>query len=119
MQADALTDSLLNCDVSQERDRNVESYHYRGALKDRVIKTARRKNHNWEQAFHHKRKHNGDFSETYQKSKNCDSIEPEAKGNSKNILSLSTTVENTESEIATDIANKLYEKKEDLICELL
>lgn len=98
VQEDVLAETLNSCDVTlKDRSRNVESYDY---LSHRISnKRTRddRKNPN---------------IRTIGRSKS----EERVKGSSRKIFNLNVTASNTPEEIAKDVANKLYEEKEELIC---
>ncbi|KAK6623924.1 hypothetical protein RUM44_010780 [Polyplax serrata] len=121
LQTDVLSTSLVDCnvDMTYNRERDIESYNYNLGKHNNLQQGNNSKSSDLKERQRFsggKRKHNGAYVET--SSQNRHSMnEPEEKkeGFSRNILSLTTTVDSLENEIATDIANKLYEEKEDLI----
>lgn len=109
VQEDVLSETLNSCDVTtKDRSRNVESYDYTLAYKyhkqdyDNLNKRSR------ENSRDRKRKVG-----------KCRQSTEEKKGSSRNILNLNVTLESEVQDIAKDIANKLYEEKEDLILKIL
>lgn len=125
LQTDILTNCLVDCNVDQsnERVRSVESYNYKLGIPSKHIKSVDnnlRRDNLKNRRYTSKRKHNGAYitGKSHVNDSNENSETKTNVGNSRNILSLTTTIENSESEIATDIANKLFEEKEELICKL-
>ena len=118
LQADILTNSLINCNVDQsnKRVRSVESYDYQ------LAKLNKYNSNDFRNKGKHsaKRKHNGAFKDkklqSVETNKSChNNLGNEDQG--RNINSLETSVHNSEDDIAADIARKLKEIKEDLICK--
>lgn len=102
-QEDVLAETLNTCDVSKfDRSRDVETYGSYD-LRHKIRKNNKRR--------HNERKKGTKFSSF----KKEDSDEDEVKGSAREIADLVTTVDNTDEEIAKDIANKLCEEKDDLI----
>ncbi|KAF5301354.1 hypothetical protein FQA39_LY10752 [Lamprigera yunnana] len=105
VQEDILLENLVNCDVSQvDRSRNIETYSV-----DHVpfIKN-------------NKRTRAGRNSSHLRLTKKEDSdIESENNGACRIILDVHVTIQNSEEEIARDIANKLCEEREDLILTIV
>ncbi|EEB19860.1 RNA U small nuclear RNA export adapter protein, putative [Pediculus humanus corporis] len=120
LQADILTNSLINCNVDQsnKRVRSVESYDYQ------LAKLNKYNSNDFRNKGKHsaKRKHNGAFKDkklqSVETNKSChNNLGNEDQG--RNINSLETSVHNSEDDIAADIASKLKEIKEDLICKAI
>lgn len=99
IQEDVLADTLNTCDVTlKDRSRNIESYDYSLGRKTNKRTIGDRNNRKI-------RLVNASRSDT-----------DDIKGTARTLLSLTVSLENTEEEIARDLANKLCEEKEDLIC---
>lgn len=100
-QEDVLLENMINCDVSNiDRSRSVETYPTlnnrrtnKRTCRDRVDDNIR----------------------LYKPERQ----EEEVKGASRFIADLGVNAENDDAEIAKDMANKLYEEKEELICKLI
>lgn len=102
-QEDVLAETLNTCDVSKfDRSRDVETYGSYD-LRHKIRKTNKRR--------HNERNKGIKFSSL----KKQDSDEDEVKGSARVIADLVINVNNTDEEIAKDIANKLCEEKDDLI----
>lgn len=100
-QEDAITESLITCDVSKvDRSLGVESYDF--------TRSNRYKDNN------RKRKH-GQKSVHLRLGKKEDD-DDDTKGNARKILDLIENVESSNEDLAKDIANKLMEEKDDLVC---
>lgn len=98
IQEDVLADTLNTCDVSlKDRSRNVESYDYDLSRKS------------------NKRTNDDRSNSKIRLINNSKSEKNDVKGTPRILLSLAVTFDNTEEEIATDLANKLSEEKTDLI----
>ena len=100
IQEDILVTTLDTCDVtSKDRSRNVETYDYTLSYSHNNKRTRMdRKNPNIRLKKGNSKEGGG------------------PKGSARIILDLGVTLNNTAEEIAKDVANKLYEEKEDLIC---
>lgn len=102
VQEDVLSETLNSCDVTiKDRSRDVESYDYLSHLNINRTNNKRTKD---------------DSKNPKLRSVGRPKSQERAKGNSRKILDLAVTDSNTPEEIAKDIANKLFEEKEDLIC---
>ncbi|KAK9871871.1 hypothetical protein WA026_015118 [Henosepilachna vigintioctopunctata] len=110
VQEDVLSETLNNCDVTiKDRSRDVESYDHTRGLRYRRM--ADRPNN--------KRTMDDRRNVHLRLGTRNDLNEKHNKGKSRKILDLVTTLQNTAEEIARDIANKLYEQKEELILKVL
>lgn len=102
IQEDVLADTLNTCDVTlKDRSRNIESYDYSLGRKTNKRTIGDRNNRKI-------RLVNASRSDT-----------DDIKGTARTLLSLTVSLENTEEEIARDLANKLCEEKEDLIYKIV
>ncbi|KRT83198.1 hypothetical protein AMK59_4267 [Oryctes borbonicus] len=102
IQEDVLADTLNTCDVTlKDRSRNVESYDY----------SLSRKNN--------KRTMNDRNNSKIRLVNSSKSEKDDVKGSSRTLINLTISLENTEEEIARDLANKLCEEKEDLIFKIV
>ncbi|KAF5307177.1 hypothetical protein FQR65_LT00693 [Abscondita terminalis] len=102
VQEDLLLENLVNCDVSQvDRSRTVETYSINHVPFIRNNKRTHEDRYN---------SHLRPF-----KRSNSDDEYESSRGTPRVILDVHVTVENSDDEIAKDIANKLCEEKEDLI----
>lgn len=98
IQEDVLADTLNTCDVTlKDRSRNVESYDYSLSRKSNK-RTISDRNNSRIRLVNNSKDEEGDV-----------------RGNPRFLLNLCVSIENTEEEIARDLANKLCEEKEDLI----
>ncbi|KAK4885508.1 hypothetical protein RN001_001779 [Aquatica leii] len=101
VQEDLLLENLVNCDVSQvDRSRTVETYSINHVPFLKNNKRTREDRYNPHLRL--PKKSNSDEREN-------------GGGTPRTILDAHVTINNTEDEIAKDIANKLCEEKEDLI----
>ncbi|XP_044263188.1 phosphorylated adapter RNA export protein [Tribolium madens] len=104
VQEDVLSETLNSCDVTiKDRSRDVETYDY---------------------SLSHFNRTNNKRTRDDRKNSNVRSVgrpksQDRAKGHSRNIIDLTVTASNTPEEIAKDIANKLFEEKEELILRVL
>lgn len=106
-QEDVLAETLNTCDVSKfDRSRDVETYGSYD-LRHKIRKNTKRR--------HNERNKGSKFSSP----KKEDSDEDEVKGSARVVADLVTNVNNTDEEIAKDIANKLCEEKDDLILRIV
>ncbi|GJQ87878.1 putative PHAX RNA-binding domain protein [Trypoxylus dichotomus] len=102
IQEDVLADTLNTCDVTlKDRSRNVETYDYNLSRKSNKRTMSDRNNSKIRLVHSSKSEKDG------------------VKGSSRTLLALNTSVENTEEEIARDLANKLCEEKEELIYKIV
>jgi phosphorylated adapter RNA export protein len=117
IQEEVLTQELTNCEVAQryERNRDVESYDY----------TMSHNNTNPEEYYGNlprtsNKRHHGECQSRGIRARlgrRRRSSDDAMKGLPRTMLDLTTTVDNTAEEVAKDIANKLCEEKEELICK--
>lgn len=106
IQEDALLENLVNCDVSNvDRSRNVETYPLPSYITPRKTNKRTHDDRNKSDIRLNKR------SERYSEHHNTSTV-------SRTILDMHATIDNSEEDIARDIANKLFEEKEDLIRKL-
>lgn len=97
---DLLTETIAGCSVTKmDRRLGVESYNHKSHMNNKRQGVKRRL---------------GDKNVNFHNRERDDSNE--RKGEPRAILDLCTTLSNTNEEIAKDIANKLVEEKDDLIC---
>ncbi|PSN47385.1 hypothetical protein C0J52_11173 [Blattella germanica] len=133
VQESALTEDLLNCDVQKniDRSRDVESYNYKLAYKMEEQQEHEEDNEKEQDVNTYKdvpRDPSRGLKRRYGERGNVKSRlgprptngnETLVKGTPREIIGLSVTMENTNEEVASDIANKLCEEKDDLIYGLL
>jgi phosphorylated adapter RNA export protein len=124
LQETSLTEELVNCDVRNkkfDRSRDVESYDYKLAYtvddqQGNSVDSCGSKSSAFPQGV--KRRYRDRGSATLRLGKRpSDGNESERRGSPRSLFELNVTVENTNEEVACDIANKLCEEKEDLICK--
>uniref|UniRef100_A0A6M2DFT4 Phosphorylated adapter RNA export protein n=1 Tax=Xenopsylla cheopis TaxID=163159 RepID=A0A6M2DFT4_XENCH len=126
IQEDALTESLGGCGVSQDLSRNVESYDYRQAQRFRKFSTESTDGNSVPKVSDdnvdcksrkHKRKFRdrGNISLRLGKANSNNKNTAHNRINQRTLLDLIVTSEDTEDDIANDIASKLYEPKDSLI----
>ncbi|KAG5879000.1 hypothetical protein JTB14_017410 [Gonioctena quinquepunctata] len=121
VQEEVLSETLNSCDVSKrDRSRNVESYDY----------TLGYKYYNEDTDTHdtpfgdeidrknNKRTRDDQKNTNFRQRKRSPSSE-KVKGTKRIILDLNTDVNSDVESLAKDIANKLYEEKEDLISKVI
>lgn len=107
VQEDVLLENLVNCDVSRvDRSRNVEMYPLPNHVK---LPLYTKKNNK------RTRDDRNDPNLRLYKDADVPNDINGVSGVSRTILDVCVTVDDTEDDIAKDIANKLYEEKEDLI----
>lgn len=95
---DLLTETIASCEVTKfDRSLGVESYSHR--LHQSGRQGIKRRLGEKNVKFRERRENSS-----------------ERKGESRAILSLCTNIESTDEEVAKDIANKLVEEKDELIC---
>lgn len=108
VQEDVLAETLNSCDVTyKDRSRDVESYDY--TLGQKIYGGAENRASNKRSRAD---RHNPKLRLT---KRSCSSERNDVNSAPRHILDLNVTCENTPEEIAMDMANKLYEEKEDLI----
>jgi phosphorylated adapter RNA export protein len=124
LQEASLTEELVNCDVRNkkiDRSRDVESYDYKLAytMDDQQgdsVDSCGSKSRTFPQGVKRRYRDRG-------RAKLClgkhlsDSNDSDRRGSPRNLSDLNVTAENTNEEVASDIANKLCEEKDDLICK--
>lgn len=120
VQEDVLAETLNSCDVStKDRSRSVESYDYTLGRKYYNNELEDTKDHFKEQEFRKNNKRTRDDRKNTnfkpQRRRSCS--RENVKGSERNIMDLVKDENCGEEDLAKDIANKLYEEKEDLICE--
>lgn len=107
VQEDVLAETLISCDVSRiDRSRDVESYNHFD-LRHKI------KNKQGNKRRHDQR------NKKFSLERKDDSDDEDIKGSKRIILDLDIGVDITDEELAKDIANKLCEEKDDLMCMLL
>lgn len=114
-----LTNNLLNCNVdrSKDRSRDVESYDHSLAYADErgkeggIFKSSAREEHN------NKRKRHERPLATARRKYRSKQAEPQIEMTSRTILPLIKTAADSAEELAQDMANKLLEEKESVICK--
>lgn len=116
IQEEVLTQELTNCEVAQrfERNRDVESYDYtlhRQDDDDELVDDSQMSN----KRQYDDRQHKGVRARLGRRRHSNEG----ARGTARNILSLAVTVDSTDEEVARDIANKLCEEKDELICKYI
>jgi phosphorylated adapter RNA export protein len=122
LQEASLTEDLVNCDVRQnvlDRSRDVESYDYNlayamedqhdtgsFATKSRALPQGTKRRY-------------GDRGSVKLRlgKRESNSNDSDCRGSPRAIFDLNVTLENSNEEVASDIANKLCEEKDDLICK--
>jgi phosphorylated adapter RNA export protein len=122
LQETSLTEDLVNCDVRQrmlDRSRDVESYDYSlaYAMDDQHdVGSLDSKSGAFPQGT--KRRY-GDRGSVKLRlgNRRSNSNDSDCRGLPRTIFDLNVTMENTNEEVANDIANKLSEEKDDLICK--
>lgn len=129
LQEESLMENLQGCDVTKNkmRNRDVESYDYSLGyrLEGEVKSLKRRKSPETEDYYlqnesKRARGHNNHFNNRRSVKERLGARKNSVCDNSpRSILDLVITLENTDEEIAKDIANKLCEEKDNLLCELL
>lgn len=113
LQEDTLAATLDNCDVVQkDRSRDVESYDFTLAhgYYENKFKVVERTNN--------KRRH-GDRNTNFRQKQRSLSGDRDIKGDAKIIPDLKVDVNDKPEDLAKDIANKLYEEKEELILKAI
>lgn len=124
LQETSLTEELVNCEVRQkmlDRSRDVESYDYKLAYsmddqQEPSVDNFGSESRAFRRGF--KRRYGDRGSVKLCLGKRQNSInESDCKGAPRTISDLNVTLENTNEEVANDIANKLCEEKDDLICK--
>jgi phosphorylated adapter RNA export protein len=123
LQETSLTEELVNCDVRQkiDRSRDVESYNYKLAYtmdnqQDHNVDGFGCESRAFPQGIKRRYGDRGSVKLRLGK-KRSNSNESDCRGSPRTICDLYVTLENTNEEVATDIANKLCEEKDDLICK--
>lgn len=131
VQEESLTEDLVSCGVTRSlyHDRSVESYDYTLGYSFAGKKNQQDNTSDEDQETEIRLTNKRTFSDRGnvrlrlgKRRKNCDdervNDEEDPKGSSRIIPDLGVTVESTEDEIATDIAEKLSERKDSLISKL-
>ncbi|XP_069701874.1 phosphorylated adapter RNA export protein [Periplaneta americana] len=119
LQETSLTEELVYCDVKQrmlDTSRAVESYDYKLAYRmdDQQESEVRESAHGVKRRYEER----GNVKlRLGKRSSNTD--QNDYKGSPRNIFDLHVTVDNTDEEVASDIANKLCEEKDDLILKVV
>lgn len=122
LQETSLTEELVNCDVRQnmlDRSRDVESYDYSLAYTmddQHDVDSFGNKSREFPQGTKRRYGDRGSVKLRLGKRRSS-SNERDCRGSPRTIFDLNVTVENTDEEVASDIANKLCEEKDDLICK--
>lgn len=124
LQETSLTEELVNCDVRNkefDRSRDVESYDYKLAYtmddqQGNSVDSCGSKSEAISQGVKRRYRDRGKVKLRLGK-RQSDSNESDSRGSPRNLIDLNVTVENTNEEVACDIANKLCEEKDDLICK--
>lgn len=126
LQEASLTEDLGNCDVRNkkfDRSRDVESYDYKLAytMEDQQgnsVDTCGSKPRAFPQGVKRRYRDRGRAELRLGKRPN-DSNKSDCRGSPRTLFDLNVTVENTNEEVASDIANKLCEEKDDLILKVV
>lgn len=126
LQETSLTEDLVNCDVRNkefDRSRDVESYNYKLAYtmddqQENSVDSYGSKSGAFTQGVKRRYRDRGSVKIRLGK-RLSDSIESDGRGSPRNLFDLNVTVENTNEEVACDIANKLCEEKDDLIMKVV
>jgi phosphorylated adapter RNA export protein len=124
LQETSLTEELVNCDVRQkklDRSRDVESYDYKLAYsmddqQEPNVDNFGSESRAFRQGMKRRYGDRGSVKLRLRKRENS-SNESDCRGSPRTISDLNVTLENTDKEVADDIANKLCEEKDDLICK--
>jgi phosphorylated adapter RNA export protein len=122
LQETSLTEELVNCDVRHDmldRSRDVESYDYKlaYAMDDQHdVDSFSSKSRAFPQGTKRRYGDRGSVKLRLGK-RQSNRNETECRGSPRAVLDLNVTLENTNEEVASDIANKLCEEKDDLICK--
>ena len=120
LQEAALTEELVNCDVRQnamDRSRSVESYDYSLAYKMKDQNSVSSESGPRESTRGLKRRFQDRGNVKLRLGPRRVSVNSDVMAEPRILSGLHVTVENTNEEVASDIANKLCELKEDLICK--
>jgi phosphorylated adapter RNA export protein len=122
LQETSLTEDLVNCDVRQnmlDRSRDVESYDYNlaYAMEDQHDSGSfANKSGAFPQGTKRRYGDRGNVKLRLGR-RGSNSNDSDCRGSPRAIFDLNVTLENTNEEVANDIANKLCEEKDDLICK--
>ncbi|RZB39498.1 RNA GG bind domain containing protein [Asbolus verrucosus] len=104
VQEEVLAETLNSCDVTiKDRSRSVETYDYLGSHFERK---------------NNKRTRDDRYNPNIKSVGRSKSVE-KVKGNARKIFDLAVNSTSSPEEIAKDIANKLYEEKEELILRVI
>lgn len=105
VQEDVLSETLNICDVSfKDRSRDVESYDYTLSASYKNV-----------QRTNNKRSRDDRKNKDLRLVNRTTDGDDEVRGSPRTILDLTVTLDNTPEEIASDMANKLCEEKEELL----
>lgn len=124
VQDEVLAETLNSCDVTlKDRSRDAETYDYtlNNAYYDDADSESK-PNFKEESRRNNKRTRADRNNVNFRQAKRSHSRENKGHNVSSKprfLLPLTVNVDSNEEEIAKDIANKLYEEKEDLICEYI
>lgn len=124
LQETSLTEDLVNCDVRQntlDRSRDVESYDYKLAYSmddQHDVGSFGNKSRAFPQGTKRRYGDRGSVKLRLGK-RRSNSNESDYRGSPRAMFDLNVTLENTNEEVASDIANKLCEEKEDLILKVV
>lgn len=123
VQDEVLAETLNSCDVTvKDRSRNAETYDFSlgkkyGSDDTKDIKEMFKEEHRTTNKRTRADRNNTHFRQT--KRSHRENVGDNVTRKSRMLLDLTVHVDSTEEEIAKDIANKLYEEKEDLISKFL
>lgn len=121
VQDEVLAETLNSCDVTlKDRSRDAETYDYTlSKIYYDDADSESKPNFKEESRKNNKRTRADRNNVNFRRAQRSRSRENKGNVSSKPrfLLPLAVNVDSKEEEIAKDIANKLYEEKEDLICE--
>ncbi|KAI4489853.1 hypothetical protein M0804_004035 [Polistes exclamans] len=125
IQEESLTEDLVSCGVTKKLcQRNVESYNFTLRFPSNANESHNNNSSDDErysgQRLTNKRTNSDRQNVKLRLGKRRNSMEVEnQKGSVRIIADLSTTIDSTDSEVATDITNKLREKQDSLISKIV
>lgn len=126
MQEESLTEDLTSCGVTKKlyQERSVESYNFTlrfaGNGREHHNNNSSDEEKDIERRLTNKRTNSDRCNVKFRLGKRRNSMDMDSqKGSIRIIADLSTTVDSTDADVATDITNKLSEKKELLISKKL
>lgn len=125
IQEESLTEDLVSCGVTKKLcQRNVESYNFTLRFPSNANESHNNNSSDderySEQRLTNKRTNSDRQNVKLRLGKRRNSMEVEnQKGSVRIIADLSTTIDSTDSEVATDITNKLREKQDSLISKIV